>query len=143
MNDLDRHNLAELTKSGQPATATGTLPAQEQALARSFLPGPGAEYAARLAAADSTRRAVLMDERGKVAFEVARGLGFNIEVATRYERAAIAAAAVGLEVNPRAGRVSIGTSLGGWHSLSIVGPTGALYDPTRAGDPGNSLVGSD
>lgn len=150
-------NIDELTKGGQPATASGPL-------------GPGQQYGKDIADAldakdkvmaesigpaqvdtslQAMRRATLIEERGMVAFETAIALGYGRTNAFKFKNAAENAARVGLApsgIIRSAGRVSIGTvkTFGGVATvMSILLDSGAYYDPTRVTSPGNNSVGSD
>jgi hypothetical protein len=146
MNALDEHNLREQTKGGQPATAVGVSAPHE--LVRQL--NPHATLKRTIDTRTETMRATLSQERRQVARDVAQALGYRPADMARYADAAEKAVLAGFPMNMTAGRVSIGRrevspaqTSDPRYVLSIVGPTGALYDPTRPSDPGNNLWGSD
>ncbi len=137
MTTHDQQQMAELTKGGQPATAVGALGPSGH---------PHAALKRRIDDRTETMRATLSQERRQVARDVAQALGYGPADMARFADAAEKAVLAGFPMNMTAGRTSIGkaTTFGGAaFLLSIVGPTGALYDPTQPSDPGNNLWGSD
>jgi hypothetical protein len=140
---LDQRNNANLTKGGQSRTAVGATEAEIDR--RMALIDEEREVATMNDAGKTT----LITERGEVAYHTAIGLGYLQSDARVYAAFAEIAARHGLETNRTAGRVTIGHNdlLTEKHPrrfvLSIIGPTGALFDPMQPSSPDNSLGGSD
>jgi hypothetical protein len=143
MNALDRHNLREQTKGGQPATAAGAL-------------GPGQAYGKAIAdaldAKDTpqfmpTPVSIISEERGWAAFDLALGLRYSIADAKRFQVAARDAAKVGLGpngLNYAAGRLIVGYDpISGTYRLSVRTDSGGYFDPAREDSIGNNPAGSD
>lgn len=90
---------------------------------------------------------VMIEERGQVAYSTAIALGYSPDDAGKYEQAAAAAVRWGYKDFAGAGRIVIGKRVSGLggpvYTLSVRGPSGALYDPTAPSSPGNNLGGSD
>lgn len=110
---------------------------------------PGRAYGEEIAARLNVRDA-LIEERGEVARNTARALGYTKDQADAFWLAARSAARVGLArdgILKSAGRVSISTGFnsetGRLLHLSILTESGAYYDPTKPITPGNSIGGSD
>ncbi len=169
MNTIDQHNLAELTKGGQPATAVGPLAPQDLAPCSHPTcgvavgsPAPGyalycpdhVGYALGVNDEEDYRIVErpdtdLVDERGDTAYWIALSLGYGKDNADKFRDAAMSAARVGLAPSGfirTAGRVSLGTvkTFGGTVvTMSILLDSGAYYDPTRVSSPGNNSFGSD
>jgi hypothetical protein len=168
MANIDEINLREQTKGGQPATAVGSgepgvvSPIGDDVMAyaqsrarRSILDdpskganrnadmlSPGQQHGKDIADRLALRERILADERRNVARDTAIGLHYAPDDAVAFGKAAELAVRAGIDLNPSAGRTSIGWN-GSRFTLSIMGPTGAHYDPTRPSSPGNNLYGSD
>lgn len=141
MNDLDRLNLAELTKGGQPATAVS--PRENYAVPWGTAT---VQHGARIVERPDTD---VIQERGDVAHGIALDLGYGHDNAILFRNAAEQAARVGLSpsgVLREAGQVSLGTvkTHGGTVVvMSILLDSGAYYDPTKVQSIGNNSVGND
>ncbi len=155
MNELDQHNLGELTKGGQPATAVGPLGPQDLSLKREvdeskvWWDERHEDDNEPLPTIIGRPNTDLVEERGWVAYSTALDLGYGQPNALKFRVAAMSAARVGLApsgILRSAGRVRLGTvkTFGGTViTMSILLDSGAYYDPTKVSSPGNNSVGSD